>query len=409
MKRVFFLNRYFFPDHSATSQVLSQLAFHLAEFGRNIVVITSQQIYDNPDARLISQETVRGITIYRIWGTHFGRSRLVSRSIDYLSFYWGAWRRLIAMLQQDDILVAMTDPPLLSILGSYAARRKGAHLVNWLQDIYPEIAIELGVPFVKGFVNRLLHHARDASLHAADVNVVLGECMAETVANLGTPSDQIRIIPNWSDDERIKPIDPADNPLRVKWHLQDKFVIGYSGNLGRVHEFETVLAASQRFKNDPGIIFLVIGGGHRNAEFVQRVNAGGLADKFLFLPYQHDDVLTYSLSVPDVHWISLRPELEGLILPSKVYGIAAAGRPIIAITAKNGEIARLVDAYHCGIVVEPGNSDALVKAIRHLSNDIEERASMGRRARAMLDAKFTRRRAFERWECVVDHVGLHSR
>ena len=404
MGRIFFLNRYFWPDHSATSQLLSQLAFYLAESGHHIHVITSQQIYDNPGARLAAQETLRRVTIHRISGTHFGRSGLLSRGIDYLSFYWGAWRRLMAMLEKGDTLVAMTDPPLLSIPGSYAARRKGAHLVNWLNDIYPEIAVELDVPLIKGLLNRLLRHARNVSLRSADVNVVIGECMAETVARLGVPSDRIRIVPNWSDDERITPINPGSNPLRAKWHLEGKFVVGYSGNLGRAHEFETLLAASQQLKNDPRIVFLVIGSGHRNAELARRVNSCGLADNYLFMPYQADDALRYSLSVPDVHWISLRAKLEGLIVPSKIYGIAAAGRPIIAITAKNGEVARLVDAYHCGIVVEPGNSDALAKAIVRLSNNAEETASMGRRARAMLEARFTRRHAFERWQSIFNEI-----
>jgi glycosyltransferase involved in cell wall biosynthesis len=404
MRRIFFLNRYFWPDHSATSQILSQLAFHLAESGRHIHVITSQQIYDNPGARLAAQETLHRVTIHRISGTHFGRSALLSRGIDYLSFYWGAWRMLMAMLERDDTLVAMTDPPLLSIPGSYAVRRKGAHLVNWLQDIYPEIAVELDVPLIKGLLNRLLRHARNVSLRSADVNVVLGERMAEAVARLGVPSDRIRIVPNWSDDERITPINPGRNPLRAKWHLEGKFVVGYSGNLGRAHEFETLLAASQQLKNDPRIVFLVIGSGHRNAELARRVNSCGLADNYLFMPYQVDDVLKYSLSVPDVHWISLRAKLEGLIVPSKIYGIAAAGRPIVAITAKNGEIAQLVSTYNCGIVVEPGNSDALAKAIARLSNNAEETASMGRRARAMLEARFTRRHAFERWQSIFNEI-----
>jgi colanic acid biosynthesis glycosyl transferase WcaI len=404
MKRIFFLNRYFYPDHSATSQILSQLAFHLADSGRNIVVITSQQIYDDPNASLPGEETVRGIKIHRISGTSFGRSNILTRAIDYLTFYWGAWRILMAHLEQGDTLVAMTDPPLLSIPGSYAARRKGAHLINWLQDIYPEIAAELGVPLINGVLNRLLCHARNASLRTADVNVVLGECMAETISKLGVPSDRIRIVANWSDDERIIPINPGSNPLRAKWHLEGKFVVGYSGNLGRAHEFETLLAASQQFKNDPRIVFLVIGSGYRNAELARRVNSCGLADNYLFMPYQADDVLKYSLSVPDVHWISLRAKLEGLIVPSKIYGIAAAGRPIIAITAKNGEIAQLVSTYNCGIVVEPGDSDALANAIVHLSNNAEETASMGRRARVMLEARFTRRHAFERWQRIFNEI-----
>jgi len=404
MKRVFFLNRYFFPDHSATSQILSQLAFHLAASGHNIHVITSQQIYDNPEARLPAQEIQRGVTIHRIAGTHFGRSRLLSRGIDYLSFYWAAWRLLIAMVDRDDTLVTMTDPPLLSILGMSVSRRKGVRLVNWLQDIYPEVATELGVPLIKGPLNRLLSHVRNSSLHAADTNIVVGECMAEKVSKLGVPANRICIVPNWSDDEQITPIDARTNYLRTQWKLQDKFVIGYSGNLGRAHEFDTVLAASERFKNDSRIVFLFIGGGHRSTDLARRVKTRGLSDRFLFLPYQDNDALKYSLSVPDVHWVSLRPELEGLIVPSKVYGIAAAGRPIIAITAKNGEIARLVETYRCGIVIEPGNSDELVKAISHLSSDIEGTAAMGRQARAMLEAQFTRRRAFQRWDAVIDQI-----
>ena len=167
------------------------------------------------------------------------------------------------------------------------------------------------------------------------------------------------------------------NPLRTRWHLQNKFVVGYSGNLGRAHEFDTILAASEHFRNDPNIIFLFIGGGHRSGELVRRVKEQDLSHKFRFLPYQRDEDLKYSLSVPDVHWISLRPELEGLIVPSKFYGIAAAGRPIIAVTAKNGEIASLVREYDCGVVVEPGNSDELASVITDLSRNVTTQRNNG--------------------------------
>jgi colanic acid biosynthesis glycosyl transferase WcaI len=404
MKRLFFINRYFFPDHSATSQILSQLAFHLAESGHSVHVITSRQLYDDPKAQLPVQETHRGITIHRLASTHFGRSGLVSRGFDYLSFYLSAWRLLSALANQGDVLVPMTDPPLLSILAMRVARRRGSRVINWFQDIYPEVATELGVPLMKGPVRKLLTSARNASLRTADVNVVVGERMAEKVAQLGAALDRIEVIPNWCDDETVVPVDHASNPLRTQWHLQDKFVVGYSGNLGRAHEHETVLAASEQFKNNPRIIFLFIGGGHRSAELVQQVNARGLTDKFMFLPYQSDEALKYSLSVPDVHWISLRPELEGLIVPSKVYGIAAAGRPIIAVTAKSGEIARLVKTYHCGIVVEPGDADGMVKAIIQLSTNTAAATVMGRQSRAMLEAKFTRRHALASWTKVVDRV-----
>ena len=409
MNRLFFLNRYFFPDHSATSQILSQLALHLTESGHDVHVITSRQLYDDPVARLSAEETDRGVKIHRLLGTRLGRSGLLSRSVDYFSFYISAWRLLLAVTDQDDILVTMTDPPLLSILGMHIARRRRLRVINWLQDIYPEVASELGVPFVRGPVSTLLRYARDASLRAADANVVVGNLMAEKLRQLGVASERIKVIPNWCNDETIVPVDAAGNPLRTQWQLQENFVVGYSGNLGRAHEFGTILAASEHFRNDPNIIFLFIGGGHRSDELVRRVKAQDLSHKFRFLPYQRDEDLKYSLSVPDVHWISLRPELEGLIVPSKVYGIAAASRPIIAVTARNGEIASLVRKYDCGVVVDPGNSDELARVITDLSRNVTTREAMGRRARAMLEANFTRQHSFKNWTRVVDHVARSGR
>ena len=404
MRRIFFLNRYFFPDHSATSQILSQLAFHLATSGHDVHVVTSRQLYDDPVARLPVEETSRGVKIHRLAGTRLGRSGLLGRSADYLSFYVSAWRFLIVGADQDDVLVTMTDPPLLSILGVQLARRRRLRVINWLQDIYPEVASELGIPFIRGPVSTILRFARDASLRAADVNVVVGNLMAEKLKQLGIAPERAEVIPNWCDDELIVPIGATSNPLRTQWQLQNKFVVGYSGNLGRAHEFDTILAASEHFRNDPNIIFLFIGGGHRGEELVRCVKAQELSDKFRFLPYQRDEDLKYSLSVPDVHWISLRPELEGLIVPSKIYGIAAAGRPIIAVMARSGEIASLVREHECGVVVEPGNSVELAKAISDLSSNVITREIMGRRARAMLKANFTREHAFQNWTRVVDRV-----
>ena len=234
--------------------------------------------------------------------------------------------------------------------------------------------------------------------------MVLGSRMADRVAARGVAADRINVIANWCEDDKIHPVFPSENPLRREWKLEDKFVIGYSGNLGRAHEFDTVLAAADRLKSNPEIIFLCIGGGHlmkRLAECVRERNLGN----FRFMDYQDQSTLGLSLCVPDVHWISLLPQVEGLIVPSKIYGIAAAGRPVIAICDNDGEIARLVEQYQCGGVVEPGNSDGLTNLILRLSTDSTIRAEMGQHARAMLDAHFTRHQALERWRALLQRVG----
>jgi colanic acid biosynthesis glycosyl transferase WcaI len=405
MKRIIFLNRFFYPDHSATSQLLSDLAFHLAGCGHDICVITSQQRYDAPRARLPETETVAGVKIRRIATTRFGRSAMLGRGFDYLSFYMPMKRAVLALANRGDILVAKTDPPMLCVLAMQMAKRGSLQLVNWLQDLYPEVAVQLGVPFVRGPVGRALAGLRDASLRAAAANVVVGRRMAENVLARGVAAERIHVIPNWCNDEQIRPIPRENNPLRRDWGLEDRFVIGYSGNLGRAHDFSTVLAAAERLRDREEILFLFIGGGYKFEELARCVKERGLDRAFHFVPYQDRALLQYSLSVPDVHWISLNPELEGLIVPSKFYGIAAAGRPMIAIAAKDGEISGLVREHDCGFVIEPRDAQTLAETLVRVSSDRDGLAAMGLRGRKMLDAHFTRRAALERWRSVLGGIG----
>ncbi|MEA2988542.1 MAG: colanic acid biosynthesis glycosyl transferase WcaI [Alphaproteobacteria bacterium] len=405
MKRIIFLNRYFFPDHSATSQILSDLAFHLASRGHDVHVITSQQRYDDARARLPATATVAGVEIHRLATTRFGRAALVGRGFDYLSFYASMWRCVLDLAEPGDILVAKTDPPLLCLVAMQAARRRSLHFVNWLQDLYPEVAMQLGIPFFNGPIGHGLCRLRDRALRAADANVAVGAHMAENIRLRGIAPERVHVIPNWCDDEEICPLPAAENPLRREWGLEDRFVVGYSGNLGRGHDINAVLAAADRLRHHPRMLFLCIGGGHKFDELARCAAERRLDHVFRFIPYLERERLKFSLTVPDVHWISLKPELEGLILPSKLYGIAAAGRPIIAITAKDGEIARLVRQHACGFVIEPDNADSLAEVLTQLSADPDGVAAMGARARHMLDLHFTRRQGFERWRGLLESIG----
>ena len=381
--------------------------FHFSATGVDVHVVTSRQLYNDSERQLPAAEIIGGVSVHRVSTTKFGRSGLVGRAIDYFSFYASARRLLREMLKPSDILIAMTDPPLISIIASRAAQLRGAKLINWLQDIYPEVAIELGVPFLKGPLATAISYLRDRSLKSAAVNVVVGQTMVEKLTDRGIHPSRVTTIPNWADDDEIVPVGHADNPLRQEWGLNDKFVVEYSGNLGRAHEFDTILAASEILRDDPHFVFLFIGSGHRLRELATIVTARGLASHFRFIPYQDRAHLKYSLGLADVHWLSLKPELEGLIVPSKFYGIAAASRPVIAITARHGEIARLVEEHHCGFVIAPGQAAELSTLLRRLSRDLLLLETMGQNARAMLDAHFTRRQAFRRWDDVLGAMDNH--
>jgi len=407
--RVIFVNRYFHPDHSATSRLLSALAFHLAEAGTSVSVIASRGLYDQPQAELPRFETIRGVAVHRVSSAQFGRHTLLGRAFSDALLYPAIGRAIRALAEPGDTLVAMTDPPLTPVVAMAAARRRGVRVINWLQDLYPEIAEQLGVPLMRGPLANMLRAWRNAALRNASINVAVGERMAVRLASAGLSPDSIAVIHNWSDDDRIRPIAATENPLRRDWDLTGKFVVGYSGNLGRAHEFDTMLGAAERLRERPGIVFLCIGGGHGFHELACRVRERGLERTVRFMPYQDECLLSQSLGVPDVHWISLRPELEGLAVPSKFYGIAAAGRPIIAITASDGEFGTPIEQHHCGWLIEPGQPERLADTLVELSDDPARCKAAGANARAMLDAHFSRRQAFAHWQRLLDDLQHPSR
>lgn len=404
--RVVFVNRYFAPDHSATSQMLSDLAFHLASVGQDVCVVACNETYDSGKASaanksLPMEETIAGVRVRRVRSGGFGRANLLARAADYFVLYFALAFAALRELRPGDRLVVMTDPPLLSIPLGLVARWRKAVLVNWLQDLYPEVASELGVPLLGGPIGRALAQLRDWSLRAGHVNVAIGELM---LARL--PARNSTCIHNWADDEAIWLDASPRNDLRDAWGLGDRFVVGYSGNLGRAHEWQTLLQAAKLLRERADIAFLFVGGGHHVEALRGRAQEAGLGERFVFQPYQPRDRLGVSLSAPDVHWLSLRPQLEGLIVPSKFYGIAAAGRAVIAIGALDGEIARLVAAEGCGIAIAAGDAQGLAEAIVALADDTSKAKRMGERARALVDGRFGRRHAFAKWSHMLTDLPI---
>jgi colanic acid biosynthesis glycosyl transferase WcaI len=398
--KIIFLNRYFHPDHSATSQLLSDLAFDLAAGGHEVHVIAGRQRYDDPAVALPGRERIGGVEIHRVWSSRFGRARLSGRALDYLSFYVSATTRALSLTQTGDILVAKTDPPLVSIFAAAVAQLRRAVLVNWLQDVFPEVASALGVRGLRGRQTAMLRKARNRSLHIAGINAVLSEGMAHRLKAEGIRPETIRIIHNWADTRQIYPVPSAQNPLRTDWGLEGKFVVGYSGNLGRVHDFSTILEAAQQLSSDSRFTFLFIGDGPQRAWLAEQVRSRRLAN-VTFQPHQPRDRLAASLSAPDVHVVSLRPELEGLVVPSKLYGIAAAGRPTIFIGDPRGEIADMLREQQCGVAVRQGDGYGLASCITRLADDQDRRHRLGSNARELCEQRFDRRFALAAWQALL--------
>jgi colanic acid biosynthesis glycosyl transferase WcaI len=391
-----FVNRYYRPDESATSQMLTDLAERLAVGEIRVRVICSRQLYEDPSARLQHCEVLNGVEIQRVWTSRFGRNGLVGRALDYVSFYISAAVAMYAMLRPGDILVAKTDPPMISVVAAWVARARGAVLVNWLQDVFPEVAAKLSARPIPGWLYRPLRALRDRSLRFARVNVVLGERMAQHMRTALVQRERVRIIENWADGILITPRPPTSSKLRVDLGLERHFVAAYCGNLGRAHEFETVLEAAVLLHDSEDIAFLFVGGGAKLAALRRRVEELGLRN-FRFVPHQARAQLADCLAAADVHLACLLPDLEGLIVPSKAYGVLAAGRPLISIGDTEGELALLVRAHQCGSAVTCGDAKALAAEILRLRSDHEQRDAMGRRARRAFEERYSLESAVDRW------------
>ncbi|MGD9583356.1 MAG: glycosyltransferase family 4 protein [Lysobacterales bacterium] len=398
---VVFINRFAWPDHSATSQLLSDLAAGLVARGMRVTVVASRLQYDDAQVRLPLHEVWKGVAFHRVQSSALGRARLWRRAIDYLTFYLMLPAALCKVLGRGDVVVVKTDPPLLSLLVGAFARWRGALLVNWLQDVFPEVAMRLRQPPVPVWLGFALQKLRNRSLRRAAMNVAIGQRMAETLRELGVADRRLQVVCNWAHEDAIRPLPAARSALRHRLRLDGQFVVGYSGNLGRAHDIDTLFDAAERLRDQEAIAFLVIGGGHGYQLLQERCRAASLGQVH-FLPYQPIEALADAMAAADLHLVSLLPSLEGLIVPSKFYGIAAAERPIGFVGDPDGELARLIAGNDCGFSVAWGDGAALARQILASAADPARGRAQGQHARELLERDFSRAAAHARWHDLLN-------
>jgi glycosyltransferase involved in cell wall biosynthesis len=375
--RIICLNRFYWPDETATAQLLTDLATGLAARGHSVTVIASRPV----DSLTPSVETKAGVLIMRVGGTRWGRRRLSGRAVDFATFLVAACWRLARTAQRGDVIIAMTDPPLLGVVVWPIARLKGARCVHWVQDIYPEVATALsGSPLIH-VLGAILRPLRNFTWRRSAGCVALGEDMAGFIRQMGVPSGTISVIPNWAPEGLEEQSAAAGAALRHTWGLQDKFVVAYSGNLGRVHDLDPVLALAGVLKDAARIAFVFVGGGAQRAALEQRATALGLANVH-FQPAQPRQRLAETLAVGDIHLVTLHSGCAAFVFPSKLYGIAAVGRPMIFIGPRDCEPARIVTGQNLGFAFTRDEVDAMANALRQLAADPGRQAAAGRAAAA---------------------------
>lgn len=391
---VVLLNQPFHPDVVATAQMGKDLADALVARGHRVSAVASRSIYGRAGAQLPKRETIDGIEIHRVGASIFGRRGLLARAADFALFYVLAAARLLTM-KKPDVVVGFTTPPFIALLGILCRVLRGARAVYWVMDLYPDVPVASGVFRARSPLTRVCEFFAGLLLRRSDATVVLGRCMKVRVLAKGAPAERVHYIPVWSDDAKVTPVEHGENPYRREWGLEGRFVVMYSGNFGLAHDSAAILETIRRLRDEP-VTFLFVGAGARKAEVLALMEREGLGN-VQWRDYVPRERLALSLSAADAHLISLARGMEGLIVPSKMFGILAVARPALFIGSPESELGRIVQESECGFVIAPGDADALTGAINRLRADADLARRMGESGRRALLGRYDRASACARW------------
>jgi putative colanic acid biosynthesis glycosyltransferase WcaI len=395
-RRLLVLNQYYWPGIEATAHLLTDLCEALAE-DYDVTVVTGRL---RGHEELPVRESRNGVEIIRVPSLALDRAPLPRRAANYATYLFLAAAAAMRTARPSAVL-CMTDPPMIGDIAWLAARRFRAPLVVISEDVFPEIAVELQRLQHSFFVGVLGALTR-FYLRRADRIVAIGDTMKERLVAKGADGAQIRVIPNWVDTKAIEPRG-RDNDWARDQELEGRFVVMHSGNVGHAQDLDNLVRATTFLRDLDDLTVLIVGFGARHAE-VCDLAARLDSDAVRFLAYQPRELLAQSLSSADVHFLGLASGLSGFVVPSRLYGILAAGRPVLVAADPDSETARVVESVGCGLVVSPGRPELVATAVRELRARRDELDEMGRRGRAYVEAEADRLVAVDRYRSVLAEV-----
>ena len=405
-----FVNQHYYPDVASTGQHLTDLAEHLADDGFDVSVLCASAKYLAGSLESPRHEVHNGVAIQRVPTTSFGRGRHLGRILDYASFYLQVLRVLL-FGRRYDLVVGLTTPPLLGFACSIAKALRGQRYAIWSMDLHPDAEEAVGMIQEGSLLGRTLHALNDRGYRNADLVVDLGTYMKARLVAKGVEPDRLQTVVVWSKKDEITPLPRDQNPLADELGLRDQFVVMYSGNAGIVHRFDEVIEVMRRLKDRDDITFLFVGGGPRRAEIEAAIERDAIANA-RYLDYFPREMLDQSLSLGSVHLLTLRNEAAGVAVPGKLYGVMAAGRPIVVVGPGRSEPAETALVERVGRLVDTESdpdsiADRLEATLLDLAGDPEACAQMGARAREAFLARYEAEVACAQWASALrDTLGV---
>jgi len=387
--RLLVLNQYYWPGLEATGHLLSELLGALsAEF--DISVITGRIAIHAPNAEHLEHD---GVRIIRVRSTAYDRRRLLARSVNYLT-YLAESLRVALLSRRPDIVFCMTDPPIIGNVALLVARRFQRPLVVVSQDVFPEIAVELKRlenPLLIGLLRGLVA----SYLRKADRVVAIGETMRRRLEQKGARPERIVVIPNWVDASAIVP-QPRDNEWAREHGLVDRFVVMHSGNVGYPQNLDVLIRAATFLRDLDDLAIVIVGGGARRVELMELAEVLE-TNAVRFFDYQPRETLSWSLSTAHLHYVGLGRGLSGYVVPSRLYGILSAGRPVLVAADADSETAAIVTSVGCGIVAPPNRPELVAEAILAAYEGRYDLEEMGRHGREYVVSEADRDVAVRRY------------
>jgi glycosyltransferase involved in cell wall biosynthesis len=347
----------------------------LAAADHTVTVLAGRPSYDPTERygwRPWRRDVVNGVTVERVGSTAFSRRRMFGRVANYISYLTLAFVRGLSI--RGDIILAMTDPPIISVVAAAISRLKGIPLIYHIQDLHPDMAVAAGlVP--RGAAADIWEEIHRWALRTARLVIVLGEDMRRRVLAKGVDSDRVVVVRTGPDMPESLPA--RDHPVIDEIRCGFPFVALHAGNLGFAGTWNTILEAAELLEAEgAGIVFV----GSGAAADAVRERAQTLSNVRL-LPYRPLEEVQHVLQAGDVHLVTARRGLEGLVVPSKLYPVLGAGRPVLAVATMESDLARIVTETGCGWVADPDDSEAVAAALRDAMSDRDELEARGRRAR----------------------------
>lgn len=401
-KHILIINRSFWPDMEATGQFLVELCEQLAKTYK-VTVIAGRSYYAEEDEfrafSIYKNERFNGIDILRVRHTRFWKANLIARMINWVTYSVLAF--LAALKIKPGIIIVCTDPPFLGIMAMLLGGLKSTPFIYNCRDLFPDVAWGLGRLDKSNFLSQIYDYLNKKAFHSAYFVVCLGESMKDKLLAKGIPEGRIRIITDWVDISQIKPVPKMANPFLKKIAPPEKFIIMYSGNIGLSQDLGVILEAAALIKDKDSFCLVFVGNGAAKDSIKKQANLLGIRNA-LFFPYQPKEALAFSLGAAGLHIVSLKKGMAGAVVPSKVYGILAAGRPYLALSDKESEAAHIITKYKCGLWVSHDDVEKIADALEWALNHPAELEEMGLRARRLAETKFDKNIVINEWFKILD-------